>query len=642
MQTDLAAPTGLRYSEIMTSAETPTTALDKGADLIRVQVRTLPDAPGVYRMLGAEGQVLYVGKAKSLKKRVISYTRTTALPVRLQRMVARTVAMEFIHTHTEVEALLLEANLIKKFRPHYNVLLKDDKSYPYILITRDHEFPQVTKHRGARDRKGDYFGPFASNWAVNRTIATLQRAFLLRNCTDSYFAQRKRPCLQYHIKRCTAPCVGYVTPGEYAAQLGEASDFLAGRSTQIQERLAKSMQEASDRRDFETAAKYRDRIRALTAVQAHQEISVGIEEDVDVIALARQQDVICVQVFFFRGGQNFGNRAFFPVHAADEDAEAVLSAFVMQFYEGREAPQEILLSQKLGEARLLSAALSSREYQLRRVELGCPQRGLKTRLVEFALRNAEDALRRHLTERKNDATQLDDVAKLFGLEAAPRRIEVYDNSHISGTNMVGGMIVAGPEGFRKNAYRKFNIRKAEAADDYGMMREVIRRRFGRAVDAGAGGEEGEDWPDLVLIDGGLGQINAVREVLEDLGLEDAFVYVGIAKGEDRNAGREQFFIPGRPAFQLPVNDPALHYLQRLRDEAHRFAIDAHRSRRNAQLSASRLDDIPGIGKKRKKALLLHFGSARAVESAGLSDLEKVEGISSRVALMIYSYFHESR
>lgn len=615
--------------------------LEKGAALIREKARILPDSPGVYRMLNGAGDVLYVGKAKSLKKRVVSYSRPATMPLRIQRMIAQTVAMEFIHTHTEVEALLLEANLIKKFRPQYNVLLKDDKSYPYILLTTDHDYPQVIKHRGAKDAKGDYFGPFASNWAVNRTLTTLHRAFMLRNCTDSFFAQRKRPCLQYHIKRCTAPCVGYVSKDEYEAQVKEARDFLRGDSTAIQERLGRAMQAAAERRDFEVAAKYRDRIRALTTVQAQQDISVNIQGDVDVIGLAQKEGVCCVQIFFFRGGQNFGNRAFFPVHTEGEEAGEILSSFIMQFYEGREAPPEILVSQPIPESRLLTEALSSREFQSRKIELGQPQRGLKTRLIDFVVRNAEDALQRQLTERKGDDLLLEGVAKLFGLEDKPQRIEVYDNSHISGTNMVGAMIVAGPEGFRKKAYRKFNIRTAAASDDYGMMREVMTRRFGRAVEEGVD-RDGEEWPDLVLIDGGLGQLNAVQEIIDGLGLNGEVNLVGIAKGEDRNAGREKFFVPGREMFQLPINDAVLHYLQRLRDEAHRFAIGAHRTRRTGQISQSRLDDVPGIGAKRKKALLLHFGSAKSVENAGLADLEKVEGISSEVARKIYSYFHETR
>ena len=617
------------------------TQLERGCSLIREQAKMLPDSPGVYRMLNDKGEVLYVGKAKSLKKRVLSYATPSRTVQRIQRMIAQTFAMEFIHTHTEVEALLLEANLIKKFRPRYNILLKDDKSYPYILLTSAHDFPHVAKHRGAKAEKGDYFGPFASTWSVNRAIHTLQRIFLLRNCTDSYFDARKRPCLQYHIKRCTAPCIGLVSKEQYAEQVAEAKAFLFGESTAIQARLAAAMQAASEARNFELAAKYRDRIRALTTVQAHQDVNVQIEGDVDVIGLAQSEGQTCVQVFFFRGGQNYGNRSFFPVHAEGEELSDIMASFLMQFYEDKEAPAEILISHEVAQLKLMEQALSSRELQPRRVYISTPARGMRVRLIEFVLRNAGDALQRHLTERKGDAVLLEGVAKLFGLDEPPQRIEVYDNSHISGTNMVGGMIVAGPEGFRKKAYRKFNIRQAAKADDYGMMREVMTRRFGRAVEEGVD-REGEDWPDLVLIDGGLGQLSTVGAVLEEIGIASDVVFVGIAKGEDRNAGREKFFLPGKEPFQLPIDDPVLQYLQRLRDEAHRFAIGAHRTRRAMQIGQSRLDEIAGIGAKRKKALLMHFGSAKAVEDAGLSDLERVEGISKDIARKIYSHFHETR
>lgn len=619
----------------------PPTSLERGCALIREYTRMLPDSPGVYRMLNDKGDVLYVGKAKSLKKRVLSYTMPGRMIIRTQRMVALTTAMEFIHTHTEVEALLLEANLIKKFHPRYNVLLKDDKSFPYILLTGDHDYPTVTKHRGAKDRKGDYYGPFASAWAVNRTIHTLQRVFFLRNCTDSYFEQRKRPCLQYHIKRCTAPCVDYVTKEQYAEQVKEAKLFLSGESTEMQTRMAQAMESASEKQDYELAAKYRDRIRALSAVQVHQDINVTIEGDVDIVGIAQREGRSCVQVFFFRGGQNFGNRAFFPTHEPGEEAGEVLSSFVMQFYDMKEAPPDILTSHVLPEAKLMGEALSAREYQPKKVTICQPKRGTRQRLMDFVVRNAEDALQRHLTERKGDAVLLEGVAKLFGLEEPPQRIEVYDNSHISGTNMVGAMIVAGPEGFRKNAYRKFNIREADKSDDYGMMREVMSRRFGRAVKDGVD-REGEEWPDLLLIDGGLGQLNTVADVLTELGVADDVVFVGIAKGEDRNAGREKFFLPARDMFQLPINDPVLHYLQRLRDEAHRFAIGAHRTRRKMQIGQSILDDIPGIGATRKRALLQYFGSAKSVQNAGLQDLEKVDGISKEVARKIYAHFHETR
>lgn len=628
----------------MSDAENPPkkqSSLERGCALIRDYVRMLPDSPGVYRMLSDKGDVLYVGKAKSLKKRVLSYTTPSRMIIRTQRMVAQTMSMEFIHTHTEVEALLLEANLIKKFKPHYNILLKDDKSYPYILLTADHEFPTVFKHRGAKEQKGDYYGPFASNWAVNRTIHTLQRIFFLRNCTDSYFAQRKRPCLQYHIKRCTAPCVGYVTKEQYGEQVKEAKAFLSGQSTEIQARMAAAMNAASESQNYELAAKYRDRIRALTAIQAHQDISVTITGDVDVIGLVQREGKSCVQIFFFRGGQNFGNRAFFPAHDQGVEPAEILSSFIMQFYDGREAPPEILTSLALPEGKLMATALSARTYQISKVNIHHPKRGLRVRLIDFVTGNAEDALKRHLTERKGDAELLEGVAKLFGLEEPPQRIEVYDNSHISGTNMVGAMIVAGPEGLRKTAYRKFNIRQADKSDDYGMMREVMSRRFGKAV-AAEMDREGEEWPDLLLIDGGQGQLSSVAEVLTELGIVDDLVFVGIAKGEDRNAGREKFFIPGREMFQLPIDDPVLHYLQRLRDEAHRFAIGAHRTRRSMEIGRSILDDVPGIGAKRKRALLQYFGSAKSVQDAGLNDLEKVDGISKEVARKIYAHFHETR
>lgn len=638
---DMEPPTDPNIVPAALSVKKQLSQLERGCNLIREQAKMLPDSPGVYRMLNEKGEVLYVGKAKSLKKRVLSYATPSRTVQRIQRMIAQTMGMEFIHTHTEVEALLLEANLIKKFRPRYNILLKDDKSYPYILLTSAHDFPHVAKHRGAKTEKGDYFGPFASNWAVNRSIHTLQRIFMLRNCTDSYFEARKRPCLQYHIKRCTAPCVGLVSKEQYAEQVIEAKAFLFGESTAIQTRLATAMQAASDALNFELAAKYRDRIKALTAVQAHQDVNVQIEGDVDVVGLSQSEGQTCVQIFFFRGGQNYGNRSFFPVHTEGEDAAEIMSSFLMQFYEDKEAPAEILISHEVGQLKLMEQALSSREIQSRRVYISTPSRGMRVRLIEFVLRNAEDALQRHITERKGDAVLLEEVAKLFGLDEPPRRIEVYDNSHISGTNMVGAMIVAGPEGFRKNAYRKFNIRDAAKGDDYGMMREVMTRRFGRAADEGVD-REGEEWPDLVLIDGGLGQLSTVGKALEEVGVASDVVFVGIAKGEDRNAGREKFFLPGKEPFQLPIDDPVLQYLQRLRDEAHRFAIGAHRTRRTMQIGQSLLDEVPGIGAKRKKALLLHFGSAKAVQDAGLSDLERVEGISKDIARKIYSHFHETR
>ena len=615
-------------------------SLERGAALIRDYVRTLPDSPGVYRMLDGKGEVLYVGKARSLSKRVASYAVPNRLTNRLKRMVAETVSMEFIRTHTEIEALLLESNLIKKFHPPFNVIFKDDKSYPYICITGDHEFPQILKHRGAQERKGEYYGPFAGAGAVNKTIIALQRAFFLRNCSDSYFATRKRPCLQYHIKRCTAPCVANVTRDEYAEQVKDAKKFLSGKSREVQEELSRAMMDASEKMEFETAAGIRDRIKALSAIQSKQDINLDEDIDMDVMAFARKEGCTCIQVFFFRNGQNYGNRTFFPAHTADlEDAE-VFADFLVQFYEAKPAPGVILVSGEIMEEELLEQALSAREYQKKRVSIMQPERGARKRVLDFVMHNTKSALDRHLIERKGDKVLLQGVAELFALDDLPKRIEVYDNSHISGTNMVGAMIVAGPEGFRKSAYRKFNIRTAEKSDDFGMMREVISRRFGRAISEDVD-REGEDWPDLILIDGGLGQLNAVLEILRELNIQDDVVVAGIAKGPDRNAGREKFFIPGRDMFQLEINDPVLHYLQRLRDEAHRFAIGAHRTRRIGQVGVSVLDDIPGIGANRKKALLLHFGSAKAVQEAGLADLERVEGISKTVAKKIYSFFHQT-
>ena len=615
-------------------------SLSRGAALIRDYVKNLPDSPGVYRMLNEKGDVLYVGKARALSKRVASYAVPNRLTNRLKRMVSETASMEFIRTHTEIEALLLESNLIKKFRPPFNVIFKDDKSYPYICITGDHSFPQITKHRGAQEKKGDYYGPFAGAGAVNRTIIALQRAFMLRNCSDSFFATRKRPCLQYHIKRCTAPCVANVTREEYEKQVADATKFLSGKSREIQEQLSDAMMQASENMEFENAAKIRDRIRALTAIQSKQDINIAEEIDMDVMALVRREGCTCVQVFFFRQGQNYGNRSFFPKHTADVETPEIFAEFIMQFYEGKPAPPQILVNSEVGESALLEEALSARDFQKRKVQLAIPSRGERKRVLDFAIRNTEDALQRHLIERKGDKSLLKNVADLFGLDEAPERIEVYDNSHISGTNMVGAMIVAGPEGFRKSAYRKFNIRDAQKSDDFGMMREVISRRFGRAISEEVD-RDGEDWPDLILIDGGLGQLNAVCEILKELNIDDQVNVASIAKGPDRNAGREKFFIPGKDMFQLPIDDPVLHYLQRLRDEAHRFAIGAHRTRRIGQIGVSVLDEIPGIGANRKKALLLHFGSAKAVQEAGLADLERVEGVSKSVAKKIYSFFHQT-
>ncbi|MCB1563389.1 MAG: excinuclease ABC subunit UvrC [Alphaproteobacteria bacterium] len=614
-------------------------SLQAGTALIRDYTGKLPDTPGVYRMLGAGGEALYVGKAKSLKKRVLSYTQGGRLPVRLQRMVALTKSMEFIHTATEAEALLLESNLIKKLKPRYNILLRDDKSFPYILLTGDHDFPQVVKHRGAQKRKGRYYGPFAGAGEVNRTITALQKVFMLRNCSDSVFANRTRPCLQYHIKRCTAPCVGKVGKDEYAAQVAEAEAFLEGKSSQIQERYAAIMQEASAAENFEKAALYRDRIKALSFVQGHQDINVagaGLK-DADILGLHMEGGRSCVQIFFFRGGQNTGNRAYYPKHDPQEGVGAILSAFMAQFYENKVPPPEVIVSHAPDEARLLQEALESRAG--RKVKITQAMRGTRARLLAFVLDNAQKALERETASRQREEAFLEAVAVLFGMEEAPCRIEIYDNSHIAGTNMVGAMVVSGPEGFVKKAYRKFNIREAKAADDYGMMREVMRRRFKRALQEEEDTGTRENWPDLLLIDGGRGQFNAVKAELEELGVADRVALVSIAKGEDRNAGRETFFVEGRAPFQLPEKDSTLHYLQRLRDEAHRFAIGSHRARRKKQISASPLDEIEGIGAARKKALLLYFGSAKAVAGASAEDLEKIEGISKAIAQKIYEHFH---
>ena len=635
--------------------------LARGVEAIRAALRTMPTGPGVYRMLDAKGDPLYVGKARSLRARVANYTHTATLSNRLRRMVAETRVMEVVVTHTEVEALLLENNLIKRLMPRYNVLLRDDKSFPYIHLTGDHDFPQIIKHRGARNDPGDYFGPFASAGAVARTIIALQRAFLLRSCSNSIFATRTRPCLLYQIKRCSAPCVGRIDKAGYDRLLGEARGFLSGSSKEVQEKLAVRMQEAADKLDFESAAAIRDRIRALTQIQGRQDISIDGVDDADVVAAHQAGGHTCVQVFFFRAGQNWGNRAYFPSHDRQMPVEEVLGSFLGQFYENKPTPQLILLSHTPPDCALLEEALSSRAG--RKVELAAPQRGDKRKLVDHALLNAREALGRRLSESATQQKLLEGVAQALGLEAPPQRIEVYDNSHIQGSHAVGAMVVAGPDGFMKSAYRKFTIRgeeagkpepedKLEAAieasaepepprpsagDDYAMMREVLSRRFARALKEDATRERGT-WPDLLLIDGGAGQLTAAQQVLADLGIDD-IPLVAIAKGPDRNAGRERFFRPGREPFGLDPKDPVLYYLQRLRDEAHRFAIGTHRARRAKAIGTSPLDEIPGIGARRKKALLHHFGSARGVARAGLADLERVEGISKTVAQKIYDHFH---
>lgn len=623
--------------------------LAAGIAVIKAHVKTLPRAPGVYRMIDANGDVVYVGKARFLRNRVSSYTQTPRLTTRLMRMVAATAGMEFVVTGSEAEALLLESNLIKKFRPRFNVMLKDDKSFPYILIRRDHPWPQLVKHRGARQPGGDYFGPFASAGAVNRTLYALQRAFPLRSCSDAIFANRTRPCLQYQIKRCTAPCTNYIGHDDYNALVGEVRDFLSGRSRQVQETLSRRMEAASAELDFERAAVFRDRIKALTQIQSHQSINNLDIEEADVFALHANGPQACIQVFFLRGGQNLGNRPYFSTLGADADEGEALSSLIGQFYTNRPPPKLILVSHALPETELLESALSlDRDYK---VKIARPQRGPRADLMALALANAREALARRAAESSTQRKLLEGLAALLGLEQMPERIEVYDNSHIQGSDAVGAMIAAGPDGFMKNAYRKFNIRTAIAdaevvaegkgitpGDDYGMMREVFTRRFARALKEDPDRSKGQ-WPDLVIIDGGAGQLAQAQQVLADLGISELCI-VSIAKGPDRNAGRERFFVPGKPPFSLEPRDPLLYFLQRLRDEAHRFAIGTHRDRRSRAIASSPLDEVAGIGAARKRALLLHFGSAKAVANAKLVDLEAVPGISSAVARKVYDHFHD--
>jgi excinuclease ABC subunit C len=621
--------------------DAPPALAAEGAGVLRAALPTLPLAPGVYRMLDAKGDALYVGKARALRKRVAQYLQFDRMPNRLLRMVSETRRLEIVTTHTEVEALLLESNLIKRLMPRYNVLLRDDKSFPYIALIEDHDFAQVTKHRGSRDRKGRYFGPFASAGAVNQTLTAMQRAFLLRSCSDAIFGARTRPCLLFQIKRCSAPCVGRISKDDYAKLVDEAVDFLEGRSHDAQGELAAKMQVAADAMDFETAAMYRDRIRALTAVQARQDINVEGLGDSDVVAIHAEGGQTCIQVFFFRGGRNYGNRAYFPRHDRNLATGEVLAAFLGQFYSDKPPPPTVALSEDVPERDLLEQALGTRAD--RRVRILVPERGDKRKPVDHALANAREALARRMAESGAQSKLLDGVAAAFGLDAPPKRIEIYDNSHIQGTNAIGGMVVAGPEGFMKAQYRKFNIRgpgksdTGAGGDDYAMMREVFERRFSRALREDAG-RDGGTWPDLVLVDGGPGQLSSVMGVLAELGIDDLNV-VGIAKGPDRNAGRERFFMPGREPFQLEPRDPVLYYLQRLRDEAHRFAIGGHRAQRSKGLEKSALDEVPGIGPRRKKALLLHFGSAASVKRAGLADLEAVEGVGKTAAKKIYDHFH---
>lgn len=627
-----------------------------GAEIISDFVKRLPNSPGVYRMFNSAGDVLYVGKARNLKKRVTSYAKAGGHTNRILRMIHETATMEFVRTHTESEALLLEANLIKRLRPRFNVLLRDDKSFPYIVITTDHKAPGIFKHRGARIKNRKYFGPFASAGAVNRTINVLQRAFLLRTCTDSVYDSRTRPCLLHQIKRCSAPCTGEIDLYDYDNLVADASQFLAGKSTQIQQSMAKQMQDAAQSMNYETAALYRDRLSALSHVTSHQGINPSGIDDADVFALEQKGGMTCIQVFFFRTGQNWGNRAYFPRADKSLEIEEVLGAFLAQFYDNKPPPKLVLLSHDVEERDLLSEALSLKAEH--KVTVATPKRGEKKELVTHALMNVREALGRRLAESSSQVKLMAGLAEVFELGRPPRRVEVYDNSHIMGTNAVGAMIVAGIEGFAKNQYRKFNIKseKITPGDDYGMMNEVLTRRFSRLVkEAGPQPELPESpdssdqidettmpaWPDLILIDGGIGQLNAGIAVMKELGLSGQIPMVGIAKGPDRDAGRERFFVPGKEPFMLPMRDPVLYFVQRLRDEAHRFAIGTHRARRKKEMVSNPLDEVPGIGPTRKRALLHHFGTAKAVRSAALSDLKAVEGISEQMAQSIYNYFHDN-
>lgn len=679
-------------SDVEFDLEANPSSVQRGTEVIKRFWTTLPHAPGVYRMLDGKGDVLYVGKAKSLKARVGSYARGQAHTNRIARMIGETSSMEFVTTATETEALLLEANLIKQLKPRYNVLMRDDKSLPYILLTGDHEAPQLVKHRGARKRKGDYYGPFASVWAVNRTINALQRAFLLRSCNDSYYENRTRPCLLFQIKRCSGPCTGEISREEYAELADEARAFLSGKSNAVKARITAEMQEAAETLEFERAARCRDRLAALSAIQGVQGINTQSVEEADVFALDEQAGQFCVEVFFFRNWQNWGNRAYFPKADKSMSPEEVLSSFVAQFYDDKPAPRVILLSHEIEDAELMAAALSTRAEA--RVEIHAPQRGERRQLIDYVQRNAKEALGRRLADTTSQQKLLVSLGQAFGLPKAPRRVEVYDNSHIMGTNAVGAMIVAGAGGFMKQHYRTFNMKSEDLkpGDDYGMMREMLQRRFARLVKEepkaaphSPGGEEsgrdndpgrGENstpgdgalstpsrtsdatfplegevdipdddsfpaWPDLVLIDGGKGQLEAARQALAEIGVgEDDVALVGIAKGRDRDAGRETFFKPGQPPFKLPPRDPALYFVQRLRDEAHRFAIGAHRAKRKREMVKNPLDEIAGIGPTRKRALLHHFGTVKAIQRAALEDLIKAPGVNAATARAVYDFFHD--
>ncbi len=635
--------------------DAPASTLAAGRAAIVRAVKHAPSKPGVYRMVDGKGEVLYVGKAKNIKKRVMSYTRPVGHDNRIVRMISGTVTMEFVTTKTETEALLLEANLIKRLRPRFNVLMRDDKSFPFILITSDHWAPQILKHRGAHTRKGQYYGPFANAGAVNRTLNTLERAFLLRSCSDSFFEARTRPCLLFQIKRCSAPCTQEIDFADYTELVREANAFLSGRSRLVQEQLAGEMDKASAVTDFERAATYRDRLSALSAITSHQGINPRTLEEADVFAVHQAGGYTCVEVFFFRTGQNWGNRAYFPKADRALGAGEVLSAFLAQFYDDKPPPRLVLVSHEFEGRVLLAAALSTKSGH--KVEVGLPVRGERKELVQHALANAREALARKLAETSSQQKLLKTLAETFALPREPRRIEVYDNSHIAGSNPVGAMVVAGPEGFRKNQYRKFNIRSQDLkpGDDYGMLREVLQRRFKRLLeeaprssldDALAVEQSGavdiddeQPWPDLVLIDGGQGQLNAAAETMAAMGVTGVPM-VAIAKGPDRDAGRETFFMAGRNPFKLPPRDPLLYFIERLRDEAHRFAIGSHRTRRKKDIREAGLQEIPGIGPTRKRALLRHFGTLKAIEQASLPDLSQVPGINAETARKIYEFFHE--
>ena len=620
--------------EISPSGDAPR----QGHEVIRDYLKTLDQSPGVYRMLDAQSRVLYVGKARALKRRVSNYAKPSGHSPRIARMISETASMMFLTTRTETEALLLEQNLIKQLKPRYNVLLRDDKSFPNIVIGAAHDFPQIRKHRGAKTEKGQYFGPFASAGAVNRTLNQLQKVFLLRNCSDTTFDSRTRPCLLYQIKRCSAPCVGYISALDYAASVTDAARFLRGNSTEIQEQLGAQMAEAAEAMEYERAAALRDRIRALTQVQGTQGINPQTVREADIIALHMEGGQACVQVFFIRANQNWGNHDYYPRLGGSESPDEVMEAFLGQFYDNKEPPRQVILSHGLEEAELMEAALGQKRGG--KVEILVPQRGEKAELVEGALRNARESLARRMAESATQAKLLRGLADAFGLDGAPARIEVYDNSHIQGAHAVGAMIVAGPEGFLKSQYRKFNIRGDDLTpgDDFGMMKEVLTRRFQRLLKEDPD-RKSDAWPDLLLIDGGAGQISAVAEIMGDLGVDDV-PFIGVAKGVDRDAGKEEFHRYGARPFALKRNDPVLYFIQRLRDEAHRFAIGAHRDKRSKAIGATPLDEVPGIGATRKRALLAHFGSAKAVSRADLADLKAVEGISDRMAETIYAFFHD--